>query len=117
MLYHGRAALIRLRELFRRRSRSDAEQNDEFSFHLEMETAENMRRGMNEADARRAAVLRFGGTQRFREETRDARGIVALDNMTRETRFAFRRLTRAPGFAGGVIVTLGIGIGAACGIG
>ena len=84
---------------------------------MEMETAENVRRGMSEADARRAAMLRFGGTQRFREETSDARGVVALDNLARDARFALRRLRRAPGFAGGVIATLGIGIGAAVGIG
>jgi predicted permease len=112
-----RAALVRVRELFRPRSHFAAEQTEEFSFHIEMETAENVRRGMSEADARRAAVLRFGGTQRFREETSDARGVVALDNLARDTRFALRRLRRAPGFAAGVIVTLGIGIGAAIGIG
>jgi predicted permease len=112
-----RAALARVRELFRRRARADAEQGDEFSFHIEMETAENVRRGMNETDARRAALLRFGGAQRFREETSDTRGVVAFDNLARDTRFALRRLRRAPGFAGGVIATLGIGIGAAVGIG
>lgn len=78
MTVHLRAALTRVRELFRVRSRSQAEQNEEFAFHLEMETAENIRRGMSEADARRAALLRFGGTQRFREETNDARGVAAL---------------------------------------
>jgi putative ABC transport system permease protein len=117
MLSRARAALVRVRELFRRRSQSGAEQDEEFSFHVEMETAENIRRGMSEADARRAALLRFGGAQRFREETRDARGAVALDNLARDTRFAFRRLYRAPTFAAGVIATLGIGIGAAAGIG
>src|SRR5687768_6458598 len=117
MLYHVRAALTRVRELFRRRSHSAAEQNEEFSFHLEMETEENIRRGMSEAEARRAALLRFGGTQRFREETSDARGVVALDNLARDTRFALRRLHRAPGFAAGIVATLGIGIGAAAGIG
>lgn len=117
MLYHVRAALTRARELFRRRSRFAAEQDEEFSFHLEMETAENLRRGMSEADARRAALLRFGGTRRFREETSDARGVVALDNLARDTRFALRRLRRAPGFTAGVVVTLGIGVGAAVGIG
>lgn len=117
MPYHMRAALARLRELFRRRSHSAAEQDEEFAFHLEMETAENIRRGMSAAEARRAALVRFGGTQRFREETSDARGIVALDNLARDTRFALRRLHRAPGFAAGVIATLGIGIGAAAGIG
>ena len=117
MLSHVRAALTRIRELFRSRSHFAAEQSEEFSFHLEMETAENIRRGMSEAEARRAAILRFGGTQRFREATSDARGFVALDNLARDTRFALRRLKRAPAFAAGVIATLGIGIGAAAGIG
>jgi predicted permease len=117
MLYQVRAALSRVRELFRRRAHLATEMNEEFAFHLEMETAENVRGGMSESEARRAAVLRFGGTQRFREETSDARGVVALDNVARDARFALRRLKRAPGFAVGVIATLGVGIGAAVGIG
>ena len=117
MLHHVRVALARVRELFRHRARSAAEQDEEFSLHIEMETAENVRRGMSMAEARRAALLRFGGTQRFREETRDARGAVALDNLARDARFAFRRMHRAPAFAAGVIATLGVGIGAAVGIG
>src|SRR5688500_10604220 len=111
------AAVARLRELFRSRSHHDAAQEEEFRFHVEMETAENVRRGMSEGDARRAALLRFGGTQRFLEETSDARGVVTLDNLARDARFAVRRLHRAPGFAAAVIATLGIGIGAAAGIG
>ena len=112
-----RAAIARIHELFRNRSRFAAEQDEEVVFHLEMETEENIRRGMSEADARRAALLRFGGRQRFREETSDARGVVALDNFARDTHFALRRLRRAPGFSAGVVSTLGIGIGAAVGIG
>lgn len=117
MRHHVWAVLSRVRELFRRRSRYDVEQDEEFSFHIDMETAENVRRGLSEAEARRAALLRFGGTQRFREETRDARGVVALDNVARDARFAVRRLRRGPAFAVGVIATLGIGIGAAVGVG
>ena len=117
MLHHGRAALARLFELFRNRSRVDAEQTEEFRFHIDMETAENIRRGMTESEARRAAVLRFGGQQRFAEETRDARGVVAIDNLVRDARYALRRIRRAPAFATGVIATLGIGLGTAVGIG
>jgi putative ABC transport system permease protein len=113
----ARAAVSRLRELFRNRSQHENEQDEEFHFHIQMETAENLRRGMSEADARRAALLRFGGRQRWAEETQAARGVVALDNLARDTRFALRRLHRAPAFAAGVIATLGIGIGAAAGIG
>lgn len=117
MMRHVHAAFGRARELFRRRSLIAAEQDEEFRSHVEMEIAENVRRGVHEAEARRLALLRFGGQQRFREETRDARGVVALDNLARDARFAFRRIRRAPAFAAGVIATLGIGIGAAVGIG
>jgi putative ABC transport system permease protein len=112
-----RVALARARGLFRRRARSHADAEDEFAFHIDMETAENIRRGMSEVDARRAALLRFGGTQRFREATSDARGVVALDNLARDTRFALRRVKHAPGFAAAVMATIGIGVGAAVGIG
>src|SRR5688572_1656774 len=112
-----RVVWARLRELFRRRSLHAAEQDEEFRLHIDMEAAENVRRGMSEAEARRAALLRFGGEQRFREETSDARGVVVIDNLARDTRFALRRIRRAPAFAAGVIATLGIGIGAAVGIG
>ena len=117
MLARARAGFIRLREVFRRRSKSARERDEEFAFHIDMETAANVRRGMSHAEARRTALLRFGGRQRFREETNDARGVVALDNLARDTRFALRRLRRASGFSAGVIATLGIGLGAAIGIG
>jgi predicted permease len=112
-----RAALARVRELFRSRASAATERDEEFAFHVDMETAENMRRGMGEDEARRAARLRFGATQRFREETSEARGIAVLDHLARDARLALRHLRRAPGFSAGVIATLGIGIGAAAGIG
>jgi putative ABC transport system permease protein len=116
MLHIVRSAIARVRQLFGA-SRLEREQDEEFAFHLEMEIAHNKRLGMSEADARRAALLAFGGRERFREETRDARGVVLFDNLARDLRFALRRIRRAPGFAVGAIATLGIGIGAAAGIG
>jgi hypothetical protein len=86
MLHHVRATLARLSELFRLRSHLAAEQTEEFRFHVEMETAENVRRGMSEPEARRAAILRFGGQQRWGAETQDARGVVAVDNLARDAR-------------------------------
>lgn len=117
MLSHLHRVAARFREAFRARARSTLEQGEEFAFHIEMETAENVRRGLSAAEARRAALLRFGGAQRFLEQTNDTRGFVTLDNLARDTRFALRRLKRVPGFSAGVIATLGIGIGAAVGIG
>lgn len=117
MLSYIRAALTRIGEVFRSRAHAAREQEEEFRFHVEMETGENIRRGMSRPEARRAALIRFGGQQRFHEETQEARGVVLVDNLARDIRFALRRIRRAPGFAAGVIATLGVGIGVAVGIG
>src|SRR5688572_4287587 len=98
MLHVIRSAVARLRQMFSA-SRLDREQAEEFAFHLEMEIAHNKRLGMSDEEARRTALVAFGGRERFREETRDARGVVILDNLARDMRFALRRIRRAPGFA------------------
>ena len=60
----------RLRASFRRR-KPEREMDAEMRFHLEMETAENIRRGMNEEEARRAALRSFGGVDLVKEAYRD----------------------------------------------
>ena len=72
---------------------------------------------MSEDEARRAALIAFGGVQQYREVTREARGFAALDRALRDVRFALRRLARSPSFSLGVIATLGVGVGAAVAIG
>ena len=116
MLTATRRLIARARELFAR-NRISAERDEEFRFHLEMEIEHNKRAGMSDEDARRTAAIAFGGEQRFREETGDARGFAAIDNARRDLRFAMRRIRRSPGFTAGVVATLGIGIGISVGIG
>lgn len=111
-----RAAFARTRELFRRRQIAD-ELEEELRLHLELEVEHNLARGMSGHEARRTALIAFGGVARFREETREARGFIALDRLVRECRFAARRLRRAPVFAAGVVVTLAVGLGVASAIG
>jgi len=111
-----RSFFLRVRELVSR-PRIASEQDDEFRFHIEMETERNQRLGMPPGEARRAAVLAFGARERFRDETHDARGFIGFENLVRDTRHALRRLRRAPTFTLGTVITLGIGLGAAAGIG
>ena len=99
------------------RSRVASDQDDEFRFHLEMETEKNLRLGLPPDEARRAAALAFGSKERFRDETHDTRGFALFDNLIRDTRHAARRLSRSRGFSVGAIITLGIGLGASAGIG
>ncbi|MEP6833879.1 MAG: ADOP family duplicated permease [Gemmatimonas sp.] len=116
----GRAGLqrwLRHAREFVFRQRVNNEMDEEIQFHLDQEASFNVQRGMSPAEAHRAAMQAFGGVQRYREETRDARGFVSLDSLIRDTRLGFRRLRRAPAYSLGVIVTLAVGLGIATGIG
>jgi putative ABC transport system permease protein len=93
-------------------SRTERELNDEVRFHLEMETEANIRRGMSAEDARREAHRRFGGVDRFTEQTREARGTRWIEDLTRDARQGFRSLRHSPGFAGAALLTIALGVGA-----
>jgi putative ABC transport system permease protein len=101
----------RLRVLFRKEDLED-EMNEELRFHLEMEVEANLRAGMDPGEARRSALLAFGGVERFKARSREARGGQRLDNLVQDIRFAARTLGRSPLFAGATILVLGLGIGA-----
>ena len=94
--------------------RGDVERDldDELRFHLDMETEHLMRMGMSEQDARRRANREFGGVERYRDESRDARGVSSIEDFLRDVKVGARSLRRAPGFALVSIFTVALGIGA-----
>jgi putative ABC transport system permease protein len=94
------------------RGRAERELDEELRDHVAREAAERERRGVAPADARRQALLAFGGVERTKEEVREARGIRPLEEAAADTRFALRALRRNPGFAAAVVAVLGLGIGA-----
>ena len=79
---------LRLRSLFGRTD-LEREMDEEMRFHVEMETQKNVRAGMTARDARRAALLSFGGIDRHQESMRDGRGTRLLEDVVRDTRYAF----------------------------
>src|SRR6266571_2791423 len=88
------------------RSRDDLAMDEEMAFHVDMQTEKNRRRGMSPAEARRAALVGFGGRSRWRDEARDERRSRLLDDFAQDVSYGVAMLRRAPGFAATAITTI-----------
>src|SRR5436305_8659061 len=75
-------------------AKRDRELAEELESNIQLNTEENVRRGMAPAEARRAAVLRFGSVEATKEEYRERRGFPLFAEAAQDVRFGTRMLAR-----------------------
>ena len=90
----------------------DTDLDAEVAAHLELAIEENLQRGMSPAEARRQALLKFGGRQQIREQQREARSFSLPDEILQDLRFTWRTLYKDATFTIIALIILALAIGA-----
>jgi predicted permease len=94
------------------KSRRNEEFDRELAFHIEALVRENIAKGMTPLEARRQAIIVFGGREQTNQAVRDVHSWRLLESVSFNLKAAFRFIRRAPSFSAAVILILAVGIGA-----
>ena len=96
----------------RRSKRMIGDLDQDIRNHIEVETRENIERGMSPDEAHFAALRKFGNVTRVKEETWKVWSFPFLEQFVADVCFGVRALRKNPAFTAVAVLTLALGIGA-----
>ena len=101
-----------MRWLKRSAEQPDDRLDAELRFHIERQIADYVRDGCSADEARRRAMLEFGGIDRAKEECRDLHVWSWVERVWLDLCYGARLLLRSPGLTFTAVISLALGIGA-----
>jgi hypothetical protein len=98
------------RDLLARRRTSELD--EELQFHVEQSTTLKMAQGMAPEEARRDALIEFGGVEQARERCQEQEPGWWIETLIQDVRYGVRGFRRSKAFAVSAVLTLALAIGA-----